>query len=377
MTIVHHKGSDYWYMSFQFKGKKVFKSTKTTNKALARKIEAKERERMATEHALGRELEQITLLDAYDMNLKSREGTPYHKVLVSIRNPVLFGRKRCNKTKKQVLVHCLDGAMPLQHLRSSDLRRLVEARKREGSADATIKQHVMAIASAWKHCKDLGYMVDESLTFPSFRKPRRDPVYLTAEEEQRLLDSLDPSRYVHGYGYAENRSAQRQQRIQDQYDFVICLLDSGGRYHEITHLDWKDVNLAAGTVTVKLWKTGKVHTIYLSARMKAVLESRSAAKTHAKWVFPNDDRTSHRPYHNGWFQRAVERAGITDKKIRFHKLRSTYASKLVMNGASLFEVQTLLGHSDPQTTMIYAALVPSDVSKKATAILDKLQEQQG
>ena len=372
MTVVSHQGSAYWYMSFQLDGKKVFKSTKTKNKALARQIEAKEREKMVKEQALGRELEQITLLDAFDLNLQAKEGMPYHKVLKSIRNPVLFGTKRCNRTKKQVKVYKLDGTMWLHHLRATDLNRLIEARRREGSAEATIRQHVMAIASAWKHCKDLGYMVDESMKFPSFKKLRTEPVFLTAEEEVRLLQSIDPRRDVHGYGSYGSRPAHRQQRLQDQYDFVVCLLDSGGRYHEITHLNWKDVNFTEGTLTVNLWKTNKMHTIYMTTRMRAVLESRAADKTHTKWVFPNDKRDNHRPYHNLWFQRAVERAGITGKKIRFHKLRSSFASKLVQNGASLFEVQQLLGHSDPQTTMIYASLVPTDVSKKAAAILDRM-----
>lgn len=372
MTVVRHQGSAYWYMSFQLDGKKVFKSTKTKNKALARQIEAKEREKIIKEQKLGRELEEITLLDAYDVNMDAKKGTPYHKVLSSIRNPTLFGTKRCNQTKKQVRVYCLDRTMWLHHLRSSDLNRLVEARRREGAAEATIKQHVMAIASAWKHCKDLGYMVDESIKFPSFKKARVDPVFLTAAEEKRLLAVLDPTRDVQGYGKFGTRPAYRQQRLQDQFDFVICLMDSGGRYHEITHLDWRDVNFDGGTLTVKLWKTNKAHTIYMTKRMRAVLESRAENKSHPKWVFPNDKRDNHRPYHNLWFQRAVERAGITGKKIRFHKLRSSFASKLVQNGASLFEVQQLLGHSDPQTTMVYASLVPTDVSKKAAAILDRM-----
>lgn len=372
MTVVKHKGSDYWYMCFQLNGKKVFKSTKTMNKVLARQLEAKERERMVKEATLGRELEQINLLDAYDMNLKAKAGMPYHKVLGSIRNPILFGTKRCNKTKKQVKVYCMDKTMWLHHLRAADMNRLVEARRREGYAEATIKQHVMAIASAWKHCKNLGYLVDDAMAFPSFKKTREEPMYLTADEERRLLESIDPTRYVKGYGYYGSRHPQRQQRLQDQYDFVVCLLDLGGRYHEVTHLNWADVNFDEGTVTVRMWKTGKMHTVYMTERTRAVLLSRAAAKTHCKWVFPNDERTDHRPYQNLWFQRAVERAGIT-KKIRFHKLRSTFACKLVRNGVSLFEVQQLLGHSDPQTTLVYASLIPSDVSKKASRVLDGLE----
>jgi integrase/recombinase XerD len=53
-----------------------------------------------------------------------------------------------------------------------------------------------------------------------------------------------------------------------------------------------------------------------------------------------------------YLRRLLARAGI-DKKVTPHKLRHTYATRLLESGAELVDIQVLLGHVNLATTQIY------------------------
>jgi len=68
------------------------------------------------------------------------------------------------------------------------------------------------------------------------------------------------------------------------------------------------------------------------------------------------------------FNNACIRAGI--KNLRFHDLRHTFATRLVLAGVDLATVSKLLGHSSIQMTMRYAHPTP-EALKNAVAKLNK------
>ena len=53
--------------------------------------------------------------------------------------------------------------------------------------------------------------------------------------------------------------------------------------------------------------------------------------------------------------------------VRIHDLTHSFASRLVCNGRSLYEVQQILGHSDPKVTMRYAHLSSRGLQEAANA----------
>ena len=72
------------------------------------------------------------------------------------------------------------------------------------------------------------------------------------------------------------------------------------------------------------------------------------------------------------FNRACDKAKITD--FRFHDLRHTFASQLLMGGGDLVALKEILGHADIKMTLRYSHLASAHM-KKAVNLLDtKLKE---
>ena len=100
-------------------------------------------------------------------------------------------------------------------------------------------------------------------------------------------------------------------------------------------------------------KSKKVRSVPLNDSALWVLEQ---IGTQGKFevVFANPETgEAYTPVTHAWY-RIRKLAGIPH--LRIHDLRHSFASLLVSGGRSLYEVQQILGHSDPKVTMRYAHL---------------------
>lgn len=147
---------------------------------------------------------------------------------------------------------------------------------------------------------------------------------------------------------------------------VTVAVFTGMRKSEVLNLVWKEVDLGRGLIQLHDTKNGESRAVYLNKSVVAALREQKL-KSDGLYVFRSE---MGKPYVNltKSFASALARSGITN--FRFHDLRHTFASQLVMSGIDLNTVRELMGHKSIEMTLRYAHLSP-DHKSRAVEILDQ------
>jgi integrase len=150
--------------------------------------------------------------------------------------------------------------------------------------------------------------------------------------------------------------------------FAYCALSSGARAGELMSLEWKDVDLAKGVAVIHTSKSGEGRKLYFRGKALELLKEYGRVrnlKTPGVFLLNSGFPLTHSVY-GKLFREALATAGI--ENFRFHDLRHSCASFLAQNGATLLEIQQILGHKTPSMTARYAHLVESHVE----AVVDRV-----
>lgn len=351
MSVLKRGNSKNWYIQFQMNGKTYIRSSRSTDKKIAEQMERHWRRELHLQQYLG-ERESITIRDAISQFCDTKQGTPNH-VNLSIHARYLDKVFRTHRKMGEVA--------------SEDLEWLKQRRFEDGYSAATLKHTFSLFRGAWKRAKRLGYQVSE-LEFPKVRLPKSRVRFLSIDEERKLLKELDPNREEFGLKPLEERTELLKQQLQDNFDLVILLLDTGARYSEIAGLYWKNINLADRSISLWRPKVQNESVLYMTDRVYQVLRRRHEVK-QSQYLFTNS-KGGKRGYSTVSIRRAFRRAGLSDCTI--HTLRHTHASRLIQNGINIYEVKEILGHADIKTTMRYAHLEQQNVSSRARDVINRL-----
>ena len=140
---------------------------------------------------------------------------------------------------------------------------------------------------------------------------------------------------------------------------VVTALNTGMRKSEILNLKWKEVDLGNRKIVVANSKNNEKRVIPINNTLYKEF-STLTRNPENEYVFPGKDGLPVGDIKKA-FLGAIKRAKIVD--FRFHDLRHTFGSQMVMQGVDIRTVQQVMGHKTIKMTMRYSHLSPEYVQE--------------
>ena len=256
----------------------------------------------------------------------------------------LRGKLYSESTVKSYYNHILEflyytKGRPVETLSNRDVELFVEDvyLKRKYSA-STHRQVISAI----RHFKNLySDCLIDNVALDSPEKSRFLPAVLSKEEVLRLL--------------------QVTQNLKHRA--ILALLYSAGlRIGELIHLKLSHIDVNRRQLIVKNGKGRKDRYVILANSFLPLLNNYLFSYNPA--VYFVEGTKAGEPYTAGsirnFLRKSCKKAGIR-KVVTPHTLRHSYATHLLENGVDIRYIQVLLGHSRPETTMVYTHVAKKDM----------------
>ncbi len=222
-------------------------------------------------------------------------------------------------------------------------------RKNEGVCNTTVNKEIRCLTKALSMAFEWGYIEQSPLKgLKLLKEPPERIRYLIKDEYERLL------------------------KVSPQYlrDIIVFATGTGMRKSEIFNLTWDSVTFSEtsryGQITV-LGKGDKRRHLSMNKTVYDLLIRLNRVR-EGKFIFPSPKTGERITDVKKSFKTALKNADIED--FRFHDLRHTFASWLVMKGVNLYTVQKLLGHTSITTTQRYAHLAPGYLEREIGKIDD-------
>ena len=256
--------------------------------------------------------------------------------------------------------------IPMVDISAAMLDRWVATRRNEGKAGATINRDLSVLGGALSRAVEWELLPSNPVRRVRKCRIDRSPItrYLTQSEQERLItalrrrdikkrkERLNANRWRTERGYS---LLPRLRKYADHLTpMVLISLNTGCRRGELVSLTWDNVDLHQQLLTVNgnHAKTGQSRVINLNTDALAVFKVWNK-QSRGQLVFPNSNGQPLTYLKTAW-SRVLRDASI--EGFRWHDLRHTFASNLVMKGVNLNTVRELLGHSDISMTLRYAHL---------------------
>lgn len=219
-----------------------------------------------------------------------------------------------------------------------------------GDSNAGVNRMFSTLKTALRRAVEWGYIQRSPAEFLRDLPVKETiPRFLTIEEIHRL------------------RSQIKDERLSQ---YVLVLLHTGIRPIDIEALSWADVDLNNRIIHVTTHKGRKPHrySVPIDDELMRVLQRRFKDTNGQGVVFDTSNLRK-------LAEKAISDSGINkdrkpEERFTIYGLKHCYASHLLMNGATIFDVAKLLGHTDTKMVMKHYGFLTMEHLRKTQGLIN-------
>ncbi len=334
MSVSRRGKKGVFYMQFTVNGQRIYRSTGKFTKREAKQVEAAEKQKLLRNPELTPQEKgaQTLLLDAieevYQIRWRqTKDSQRSYRRALNLAD--LIGNMELGKITEEVITH---------------LTRTLES---NGSKPATINRYLACLKTILKHKK-------QDTEWIRLRKERKGRIRVISQEEEsqivRLLKSAP--------------QGNRRSYYPEVADLIEILLDTGMRLGEALNLQYPDIDLESGLISIWINKGDRPRSVPMTRRVRSILEQRQ--QVHHLKPFTIKSHQAETAWK--WVRKEMGLEG--EKEFVLHSTRHTCASRMVNAGVDLYVVKEILGHASIQITERYAHLSPHKLAH-AVEVLEK------
>jgi len=214
-----------------------------------------------------------------------------------------------------------------------DVREFLDKLIDNGKSGGTIHVYLNALKFYFEECLGRNFRLNIKYS----KKPLVLPEVLTKEETMQVLGTIKNSKHK----------------------LMISLLYGAGlRVSELLDLKVKEINFKNKYGFIRHGKGDKDRIFILPdsilLQLQELIRFENLSAEDCLFLTNRRERYSARTVAE-IIKKSCQAIGI-NRKIHPHTMRHSFATHLIQNGNSVNEVQSLLGHKSPETTMIYVHL---------------------
>ena len=276
----------------------------------------------------------------------------YSELFLEYYLPYVEPRKRSwgkDEEMFRLRLNAVFGSQRLNQITRQQIQSFHTSLKNEGLSASSCNHYIKLLKHSLNLAIDWSMLeTNPAVRVPLFNEDNKMENYLSETELERLMTVMRND---------ENRTICM---------IIMYLLSTGARLNEALQATWSQIDRERRVwrIPASNSKSKRIRSVPLNDSAIDVLNQLDTEGDFEHLFINKQTGEPYTTIHKVW-GRLRRKAGLTH--LRIHDLRHQYASFLVNSGRTLYEVQQILGHSDPSVTQRYAHLSTKSLQDAANS----------